>query len=69
MIRLVWLVRKLRLELGTDHGTVERVAPVQRHVHMWLCDVPAPGVHDLSALLQQVRAAVGRFDGVLDDVR
>ena len=38
-------------------------------VSMWLRDVPSPCVHNLAALLQQVRAPVGRFDGVLDDVR
>ena len=37
--------------------------------HMLLRDVPSPGVHDLAALLQQVGAAVGGFDGVLDDMR
>ena len=36
---------------------------------VWLSDVPSPGVHDLAALLQQVRAPVGRLDGVLDDMR
>ena len=38
-------------------------------LHMWLRDVPCPGVHDFAALLQQVGAAVGGFDCVLDDVR
>ena len=37
--------------------------------YMRLGDVPSPGVHDFAALLQQVGAAVGGFDGVLDDVR
>jgi len=38
-------------------------------LHTWLRNVPAPGGHDLAALLQEVGAAVGGFDGVLDDVR
>lgn len=37
-------------------------------LHMWLRDVPCPGVHDLAALLQQVGTPVGGFDGVFDDV-
>ena len=36
---------------------------------MWLRDVPSSGVYDLAALVQQVETAVGRFDGVFDDVR
>ena len=36
---------------------------------LWLRDVLSPGVHDLAALLQEVGSPVGRFDGVLDDVR
>ena len=51
---------------GGVGGVTELVFDTQERV---LRDVPCPGVHDLAALLQQVGAAVGGFDGVLDDMR
>ena len=51
------------------HGEPARPTSEAHQQQVWLRDVLSPSVRDLAALLQQVGASVGGFDGVLDDVR